>query len=142
MTIWFTRSTDGGVNFSSPIQVSSFSPATGTNRSHGPQITATSANKVFVSWHTLEAGNLPNPPTTPWKIWISESTDGGVTFGTNYPVLNSVWGYPNIFISMDADPSNGKIYIGYADSHIASPRDYDIFVTSASSASGHVIVNR
>jgi hypothetical protein len=135
-TIWFTRSTDGGQNFSTPIQVSTFSPATGTNRSHGPQITATSANHVYVSWHTLEAGTLPNSPTTPWKIWISESIDGGANFGTNCLVQNTVWGYPNLFISMAADPISGKIYISYSDSHIQSPRDYDIFVTSATTASG------
>jgi hypothetical protein len=135
-TIWFTYSTDGGQHFSIPVQVSSFSPATGTNRSHGPQITATSNNHVFVSWHTMEAGTFPNPPTTPWKIWISESTNGGDSFSPNYLVQNSVWGYPNIFISMAADVSNGRIYIGYSDSQVRTPRDYDIFVTSSSLASG------
>lgn len=135
-TIWFTRSIDGGVTFSEPVQVSTFDPATGTSRSHGPQITAVSANHVYVSWHTVEEGNLPNPPTTPWKIWISESTDGGINFGTNYLVANSVWGYPNRFISMDADSSTGKVYIAYADSTVKYPRDYDIFITSSSSATG------
>jgi len=135
-TIWFTRSINGGQNFSTPIQISTFSPATYSNRSHGPQITATSASQIYVSWHTIEAGTYPNPPTIPWKIWISESTDGGVSFGTNHLVQSSVWGYPNLFISMDSDPLNGRIYIGYADSHVQTPRDYDIFVTSATSVSG------
>ena len=132
-TIWFTGSTDGGQNFSTPIQISTFSPATGTDRSHGPQITALSASQVYVSWHTIEAGD---PPTTPWKIWITESTNGGASFGPNHHVLNTAWGLPNRFISMDTDSSAGWIYIGYADSHVQTPRDYDIFVTSATSASG------
>ncbi len=136
MTIWFTRSTDGGVTFDPPQQISTFSPATGTDRSHGPQITAVSGSHVYVSWHTLEAAVSPNPPTFPWRIWIAESTDGGVTFGTNYLVATTVWGYPNRFISMDADPSTGRIYITYADSLVASPRDYDVFVTTSTSAAG------
>lgn len=132
-TIWFSRSSDGGQNFSTPVKISNFSPATNTNRSHGPQITALSANQVFVSWHTREEGN---PPTTPWKLWITESLDGGAIFGTNQPVLNSVWGLPNRFISMDSDPASGRIYIAYADSPVRTPREYNIYVTSASSASG------
>ncbi len=134
--IEFTRSTDGGVNFSSPIQVTTFMSATGTNRSHGPQITAVSGSRVYVSWHTLEAGILPNPPTTPWKIWISESTDSGASFGSNNLVATTVWGYPIKFISMDADPASGRVYIAYADSLVQSPRDYDVFVTTATSATG------
>lgn len=136
MVIEFTRSTNGGVNFSTPVQVSAFSSATGTNRSHGPQITAVSANQVYVAWHTLEAGTLPNPPTTPWKIWIAGSNNGGASFGTNNLAVTSVWGYPIRFISMDADPNTGKIYIAYADSTVQTPRDYDVFVTSATSAAG------
>jgi len=135
-TIWFARSTDGGLSFAAPLQVSTLAPATGTNRSHGPQITATSASNVFVSWHTLEAGTLPNPPTTPWKIWIVASTNGGANFGANQSVATSAWGYPNRFISMDADPATGRIYIAYADSLVQTPRDYDVFVTSATSAAG------
>lgn len=133
--IEFTRSVDGGQTFSLPVQVSTFNNPTGSNRSHGPQITALSANRIFVSWHTLETGTLPNPPTTPWKIWVAESTDGGATFGTNDLAVTTEWGYPNRFISTDSDPANGKIYIAYADSHVQSPRDYDIFLTSAASAS-------
>jgi hypothetical protein len=135
-TIWFTRSTDGGTNFSTPIQVSQFSPPTGTNRSHGPQITAVSGTHIYVSWHTIEAGTPPSPPTSPWKIWICESTDGGANFGTNYLVATTKWGYPNRFISMDANSSSGRIYIAYADSLSQSPRDYDVFVTAATAAAG------
>lgn len=136
MTIWFARSINGGGTFSAPLQVSTFNPATGTNRSHGPQITATSANDVFVSWHTLEAGTLPNPPTTPWKIWVAASTNGGANFGANQAAVTSVWGYPNRFISMGADPTSGRIYLAYADSLVQNPRDYDVFVTSSLSAAG------
>jgi hypothetical protein len=136
MSIWFTRSTDGGTTFSSPIKVSSHSPETGTNKAHGPQITADSATHVYVSWHTTGTGTLPNPPTSPMKIYISESTDGGATFGTNHLVSTNVWGYPQRFISMDVDPSTSRVYITYCDSTVMTPRDYHIFVTSATSAAG------
>ncbi len=132
-TIWFTKSVNGGQDFSTPKQISTFSPATGTNRSHGPQITSLSANKVYVAWHTIEAGN---PITEPWKIWIAESLNGGDSFGTNYKVLNAKWGLPNLFISMDADPVTGRIYITYADSYVQTPREYDIYLTSSTSVSG------
>ncbi len=138
-TIWFTRSTDGGTTFSAPIQVSTFSPATGTNRSHGAQITALSASKVYVSWHTIESAGI-NPCAAGWippKIWIAESTNGGANFGTNNLVVSGTCNYPTRFISMDADPLNGRIYIAYAD-RLAwpTPNDYDVYVVKSTSAPG------
>ncbi len=133
MSIWFAYSTNGGSTFSTPVKVSDFSPETGTNRTHGPQITAVSANHVYVAWHTLEDGD---PVTTPYRIWIAESTNGGASFGTNHLAVTADYGIPNKFVSMDADPSTGRIYITYSDSPVSSPRDYDVYVISSLSASG------
>jgi hypothetical protein len=139
-TIWFTRSTNGGTTFSSPIQVSTFSPATGSSRSHGVQIAAV-GSKVYVSWHTVEAGTLGQPSWVPPKIYIAASTDGGVTFGTNYLVAVKQNSLPNRFISMGTDPSSGKIYIVYAD-RPTYPGDYDAYVATSTAAAGPWTIKR
>ena len=135
MTIWLTRSTDGGTTFSTPIQVSTFSPATGSNRSHGPQIYPGLGNTVYVSWHTIEAGTAGQPGWTPPRIFIAESTDGGATFGTNYQAGSQQYGLPNRFISMGVHRATGKIFIAYADRPVVGA-DPDVYVAMASAASG------
>ena len=87
MTIEFARSVDGGATFSAPVQVSTFSPATGTSSSHGPQVVSGSGQKIFVAWHSLEAGDPRIAGWVPPKIWIAESNDAGASFGTNYLVV-------------------------------------------------------
>jgi hypothetical protein len=133
MTIWFSRSTDGGANWSSPLKVSAFSTETGTNRSHGPQIAAVSSNHVYISWHTLEAGD---PVTSPYRIWIAESLNDGASFGTNYLAATTQYGFPTRFISMGVNQLTGRVFICYADSPVSSPRNYDVYVVTASAASG------
>src|SRR5882724_10834604 len=65
--IFFARSSDGGANFSTPVNLSNDSPA-----SSGQQVTADSAGNIFVVWETDSGGSR--------GILLSRSLDGGVTF--------------------------------------------------------------
>lgn len=141
MTIWFTRSIDGGVTFSPPLQVSTFNPPTGASRSFGPQIAIGANDRIYVAWHTLENGNPGDANWVAPRLWIAESIDGGVSFGANQQVASQLFGKPNKFISMGADPASGRIYIAYAD-RPAWPGDYDIYVASAAAAAGPWAVTR
>ena len=65
--IFFARSSDGGANFSVPVNLSNDSPA-----SSGQQVAADSAGNIFVVWETDSGGSR--------GILFSRSLDGGVTF--------------------------------------------------------------
>jgi len=135
MTIEFARSVDGGATFSAPVQVSTFSPATGTSSSHGPQVVSGSGQKIFVAWHTLEAGDPGIAGWVPPKIWIAESNDAGASFGTNYLVATLQHNLPNRFISLGIDRGSGRLHIAYA----AVPDqggDFDVYVATAAAAAG------
>lgn len=142
MTIWFTRSIDGGATFSSPVQVGSDLNTITYPKSHGPQIAVGSGGKVYVSWHTSEKGISPSDSTwQPPRIFISESIDDGVTFGSSNLVAIKQNSLPAIFISMGADPSSGRIYIAYAE-RPTYPGDLDIYVATSTSAVGPWTIKR
>jgi len=141
MTIWFTRSTNGGVTFSVPIQVGSDLDVATYPMSHGPQISIGPGNSVYVSWHTVEAGSLGSQGWVPPRIWISESKDDGTTFGPSNLVVIKQNSYPAMFISMETDPSSGRIYIAYCE-RPTYPGDMDIYVASASGVTGPWTIRR
>ncbi len=134
-TIEFVRSIDGGGSFSAPLQVSTFNPATGANRSHGPQIAAGPGNAVYVAWHTLENGVPGGAAWQPPRIWIAESADGGQTFGPNRLVMAQQKGLPNRFISLGVNRTSGRIYVAYADRQ-NYPGDYDVYVATSTATAG------
>ncbi|MDF2736592.1 MAG: exported protein of unknown function [Nitrososphaeraceae archaeon] len=74
--IFFSRSTDGGATFSSPIVL-------GQNGRFFslPQITA-SGNNVYTVWEGESSGNL--------EIFYSRSTDGGATFSSPINLSNNI----------------------------------------------------
>jgi len=66
--VFFTRSIDGGLNFTKPINLSQSNA-----KSEYPQIVADNEN-VFVVWHDYIQGN--------GDIFLRESSDSGATFGS------------------------------------------------------------
>jgi hypothetical protein len=66
--IFFTRSTDGGATFGSPINLS-----TDSGNSITPQITVEEKN-VYVAWVDYTPGNF--------EVFFARSTDGGNTFSS------------------------------------------------------------
>jgi hypothetical protein len=135
MTIEFVRSMDGGISFSAPVPVSTFNPATGTNRSHGPQIATAPGSAVYVAWHTLENAAPADAAWQPPRIWIAVSPDGGQIFGPNLPVATQQRGYPTRFIGLGVDRTSGRVYVAYAD-RPTYPGDYDVYVAVAAAATG------
>jgi hypothetical protein len=135
MTVEFARSTNGGATFSSPVTVSTSAPSTGTNRSHGPQISSFGTS-VYVAWHRLSSSGPPDTPGyVPPRIFLVHSTDGGVVFGPETLVATLEFSGTNRFISLATDRQTGRLYVAYAR-RAAFPGDYDVHVATAESAAG------
>jgi hypothetical protein len=77
--IWFRRSTDGGANFSSTVNLSNT-----TGQSGRPDVAA-SRNNVYVVWsdNTAQAGVVQ------FDILYKKSTNGGASFGSNVNLSNT-----------------------------------------------------
>ena len=98
--IFFSRSTDGGVTFSTPTNLS----ATMTTASFSvPQIAADTAGNINVVWES-DTGNL--------AIWFSGSSDGGATFSSPQMVSTNTGGSLNPQIAVD---KNGSINVVWED---------------------------
>ena len=63
------KSSDGGITFSQPINLSN----TTNSDSINPQLAATTANELFVVWQG-------NNKEGQFDIFLSKSSDGGITF--------------------------------------------------------------
>lgn len=71
--VYFTKSTDGGLSFSTPVIVND----TTRSAQDMPSIAVdTSGQKVFIAWE--DARNIVSPPNL--DIYVARSTDGGATF--------------------------------------------------------------
>ena len=111
--VFFTKSVDGGLTFSKPINLSQ------TNaKSQFPQIVANKEN-VYVAWHDYSQGN--------GDIFLRESTDWGDTFGSIRNLSNNeeesnifVLG-PQIFLT------NNQVYTVWQDRMESGA---DLFLTS------------
>ena len=71
--VYFTKSTDGGLSFTTPILVND---TTGDAQDMPSIAVDSSGEKVFVAWQdTRNSGVTPN-----FDIYMSKSTDGGLSF--------------------------------------------------------------
>jgi len=117
--ILMEHSTDGGVTWSSPVNVSDASllgvqgsvPAVGPN------------GEVYVIWYGVSSGGTEN-------MYFDKSTDGGVTFGTDIVVSPSpnAW-FPSIAVDLSGGPWNGNIYATWNDGRNG---DDDVFFSYSS----------
>jgi hypothetical protein len=119
--MFFSRSTDKGVTWSTPI---SFSSAA---RGIGSDITTDAAGNIYYIWPSSQAATA--------NIYMVKSTDGGLTFGAPVIVqpLFDVFDFPIpsmesrrafIYIAADTDrsggPNDGRIYAAYTALHPSS----------------------
>ncbi|MEX0597524.1 MAG: sialidase family protein [Candidatus Paceibacterota bacterium] len=111
--VFFTRSVDGGLTFSIPINLSQ------TNaRSELPQIAANN-EKVYVVWQDFSQGN--------GEIFLRESTDAGATFGSIRNLSNNEK-ESNIFIlGPQIFQANNEVYTVWEDQ---MNNTSDLFLTS------------
>ncbi|MGI0040813.1 MAG: sialidase family protein [Nitrosopumilaceae archaeon] len=111
--VFFTKSVDGGLTFSNPINLSQ------TNaRSELPQIVASNEN-VFIVWQDFSQGN--------GDIFLRESTDSGATFGSIRNLSNNEE-ESNIFIlGPQIFLANNEVYTVWED---IINNTSDLFLTS------------
>jgi hypothetical protein len=109
----FTRSVDGGLTFSNPINLSQ------TNaKSELPEVVANNEN-VYVVWQDYSKGN--------GEIFLRESTDSGATFGSIRNLSNNEK-ESNIFIlGPQIFLANNEVYTVWEDKITNSS---DLFLTS------------
>jgi PKD domain-containing protein/K319-like protein len=98
--IFFSRSTDGGVTFSTPTNLSA---TMNTALFSVPQIAVDTAGNINVVWES-DTGNL--------AIWFSGSQDGGATFSSPKMVSSNTGGSLNAQIAVD---KNGSINVVWED---------------------------
>lgn len=119
--IYFSRSTDGGVTFSEPFQISD--PSYDSNQGSLPVIGPDGV--IYVAWLNFDTSS----------IRMVKSTNGGQSFGEPFPVADITQipnplpggGFrDNSFPTMAVDPKNGNIYVAWNDFRNG---DADIYFT-------------
>lgn len=107
--IFFTRSSDSGASFSSPIPLTNNAEfPVSTN----PQITV-SDTKVYVTWQTLIKST--NVHWSNWNdIFLTASTDNGVTFSSPIDLTNkSQYQYPQRDVNPQIVASGTNVYVAW-----------------------------
>src|SRR5216684_700174 len=112
-TIFFSRSTDGGVTFSTPVNISN-DPSDSAN----PQIAVDATGNISVVWEndTINLG-----------VFYAHSTDGGVSFSSPPPLTTNTSGSFGPQLAVDA---NGNICVVWEDdfstrAHVSFSRSAD-----------------
>jgi Secretion system C-terminal sorting domain len=114
--IMLVRSTDQGVTWSNPVNVSNPDlnvqgsvPAVGPN------------GEVYVAWYGYDFSTE--------NIYFDKSTDGGLTFGTNMVVspCPNAW-FPSMAVDLSGGQYNGNIYVTWNDERNG---DGDIFLSKS-----------
>ncbi len=82
--VLFTKSTDGGLTWSSPLRVNDVAQG----QQFLPDI-AVSGGIISVIWYDSRLGQLPNGTITNLDVFYAESTDGGSSFSKNVRVTSS-----------------------------------------------------
>ena len=118
--IYFTRSTDRGQSFLTPIRVND-NPQDTTGRG-APTVAVGSGGLLYVVW-SMDTRNAPEV-----GIYCATSTDGGRAFGPNHRVIPTVWQRDMPWrtgpLAMSAaSRDSGFLYITWADQRDTIPRD-------------------
>ena len=113
--ILLIRSTDEGITWNIPVQVSDQGGVQGSFPAVGPN------GELYVVW--LGSGGSG-------QILFDKSTDGGTTFGTDKVVSNSpnAW-FPHLAVDLSGGSNNGFIYAVWNDERNG---DDDVFVSYSS----------
>lgn len=101
--IFLSKSTDGGLTFSSPKNISG-----DMEYSDGPAIAANGSD-VFITWNYHAEGKDPD-------ILFSKSTDGGETFSVPYSISNT----PAYSASPSIVTDGSNVFIAWTDSQLKS----------------------
>ncbi len=121
LDIFFSRSTDGGVTWSSPVQLNGTNSGLGAA---GASVVADASGLVVVAYHDVKAGGPGTADT-----YIARSTDFGATFSAEKRVntsgllsgSTSPFGFPHIALDRF-----GNVVVAYSDDRTA-PFDNNVF---------------
>lgn len=116
--ILFARSTDGGLTFSAPIQISDRggSPKDSVGAAEGTDVAVGPDGTVYVVWSDSTG------------ILLDRSTDGGRTFGPDTRIARTadiVFGVPGVarangFPGIEVDPRTGRLFVEWVDARLGS----------------------
>jgi hypothetical protein len=101
--VFFSRSTDGGATFSTPQNLST-DPAVSAG---GAQIAVDSSDNINVIWPGF-AGQ--------WEIFLSRSSDGGVTFSAPKNISNNLGGADSPYMAVDSAGNINVVWVGASPS--------------------------
>ncbi|MBL7128499.1 MAG: T9SS type A sorting domain-containing protein [Ignavibacteria bacterium] len=114
--ILLSKSTNGGANWSIPVNVSDLAVVQGSMPAIGPN------GEIYIAWRGSSGSSA--------KIYFDKSTDGGVIFGTDKLISPApqAW-FPSIATDLSGGPRNGYIYVTWNDE---SNGDDDVFLSFSS----------
>jgi hypothetical protein len=98
--IYFAKSTDGGQSFSARVLVSDDGPDAFAN---APKIATDDDGTIYVVWHDNRVATLSDDS---WDVYLSKSTDGGVTFSersVNGHIANAYQYEPDLAVAPEGD---------------------------------------
>ncbi len=114
--ILFARSTDGGLSFSAPLEISDRpgSPKDSVGADEGTDIAVGPDGTVYVVWSDSTG------------IRLDRSTDAGASFGGDVLVASTpdiVFGVPGIsrsngYPSLEIDPATGRLFVEWIDGRL------------------------
>ncbi|MCD4696042.1 MAG: choice-of-anchor D domain-containing protein [Bacteroidales bacterium] len=120
--IVIARSTNDGLGWSSPLNISSAVNAGSHNQ--GVNIQTGPNGEIYVVWSIYDGW-----PTDETAIGFAKSTDGGVTYPSATRIINNIRGirttetsknhrvnsFPSMAVDLSGGPNNGNIYIVWAN---------------------------
>ena len=125
--IYFARSTDGGQSFQARMLVSDDGPAAFAN---APKIATDDEGTIYVVWQDNRAATSSDDS---WDVYLSRSTDGGLTFSPSVRVDDHVANAYQYEPDLAVTPA-GTVYVSwqrYAYDGSLGAWDSDVYVATS-----------
>jgi hypothetical protein len=127
----FTESTDGGVTWTTPLQVNDV--VTGQ---HFFSTISVSGGTISIAWYDSRLGQLPSGTITALDVFFADSKDGGLTFSPNLRITSTSFN-PNTVERADfGDP---EIFMGDYIQIAASPNVVHVIWTDNRDACSNIV---
>lgn len=137
--ILFSRSIDGGNTFSEAVRVNHDVTYPSNYKAYNPDIALGGSGEIYIVWHDYRAWATDASYTSPVDVYISKSTDGGLTWGTSVKATNGSGYYPwHNKPRIAVDKNNGNIYVTFTDYNRYYPQGDARDVSFARSINGGV----